>query len=266
FLLSKAESGKLEAEEKEPRLSSFSLQPSSFVLLLILIGALLVLAPEFIYLRDQFGWRMNTIFKFYYQAWLMWSLAAAFGAAVMLQSLRRVWNWLYSIGLIILLFAALTYPTLSLLNKTNNFHPPFGLTLDGAAHLDREYPEDAKAIRWLQTAPYGVIAEATTPTASYSDYAHISTYTGLPAVLGWPMHESQWRGGYAEQGTRMDDLQRLYETNDWSVAQAILTQYNVRYVYVGTLERNTYRVNETKFQRFLRPVYQLGNVTIYEVP
>lgn len=263
----------MKAEENDPHLSSFDLRPStfnlnpsSFVLLLILLAALLVLAPEFFYLRDQFGWRMNTIFKFYYQAWLMWSLAAAFGAAVMLQSLRRVWNWLYSIGLIILLFAALTYPTLSLLNKTNNFHPPFGLTLDGAAHLDREYPEDAKAIRWLQTAPYGVIAEATTPTASYSDYAHISTYTGLPAVLGWPMHESQWRGGYAEQGTRMDDLQRLYETNDWSVAQAILTQYNVRYVYVGTLERNTYRVNETKFQRFLRPVYQLGNVTIYEVP
>ncbi len=243
-----------------------AISPHPFVLLLILLAALLVLAPEFIYLRDQFGWRMNTIFKFYYQAWLMWSLAAAFGAAVMLQSLRRVWNWLYSIGLIILLFAALTYPTLSLLNKTNNFHPPFGLTLDGAAHLDREYPEDAKAILWLQTAPYGVIAEATTPTASYSDYAHISTYTGLPAVLGWPMHEAQWRGGYAEQGTRMDDLQRLYETNDWSVAQAILTQYNIRYVYVGTLERNTYRVNETKFQRFLRPVYQLGNVTIYEVP
>ncbi|MBA4379994.1 MAG: hypothetical protein C0393_04800 [Anaerolinea sp.] len=279
--LSKAEGGRpalskvegMKAEENDPHLSSldlrpstFNLHPSSFVLLLILLGALLVLAPEFVYLRDQFGWRMNTIFKFYYQAWLMWSLAAAFGAAVMLQRLRRVWNWLYSIGLIILLFAALTYPTLSLLNKTNNFHPPFGLTLDGAAHLDRQYPEDAKAIRWLQTAPYGVIVEATTPTASYSDYAHISTYTGLPAVLGWPMHESQWRGGYAEQGTRMDDLQRLYETNDWSVAQAILTQYNVRYVYVGTLERNTYRVNETKFQRFLRPVYQLGSVTIYEVP
>ncbi len=256
----------MKAEDEDPYNSSFILHPSSFVLLLILLGALLVLAPEFVYLRDQFGWRMNTIFKFYYQAWLMWSLAAAFGAAVMLQRLRRVWNWLYSIGLVLLLFAALTYPTLSLLNKTNNFQPPFGLTLDGAAHLDRQYPEDAKAIRWLQTAPYGVIAEATTPTASYSDYAHISTYTGLPAVLGWPMHESQWRDGYAEQGTRMDDIQRLYETSDWNTAQAILTQYNVRYVYVGTLERNTYRVNETKFQRFLRPVYQNGSVTIYEVP
>jgi YYY domain-containing protein len=246
-------------------------QPSAighqpFVLLLILLGALLVLAPEFVYLRDQFGWRMNTIFKFYYQAWLLWSLAAAFGVAVTLTGLRRVWNWLYSIGLVILLFAALTYPTLSLLTKTNDFHPPFGWTLDGAAHLDREYSEDADAIRWLQTAPYGVIVEATTPTASYSDYAHISTYTGLPTVLGWPMHEGQWRGGYAEQGTRMDDIQRLYETNDWTVAQAILSQYHIHYVYVGTLERSAYRVSEAKFQRFLHPVYQNGNVTIYEVP
>ncbi len=241
-------------------------QPSHFILLLIFLGSLLVLVPEFVFLRDQFGWRMNTIFKFYYQAWLMWSIAAAFGAAVMLQSLRRVWNWLYRIGLVMLLCAALTYPTLSLLAKTNNFHPPLGFTLDGAAHLDRAYPEDAKAIRWLQTAPYGVIAEATTPTASYSDYAHISTYTGLPAVLGWPMHEGQWRGGYAEQGTRLDDIQRLYETHDWNIAQAILSQYHVRYVYVGTLERSTYRVNETKFKQFLQPVYQLGNVTIYEVP
>jgi len=256
----------MEAEEKEPRLSSFILQPSSFVLLLILLGALLVLAPEFVYLRDQFGWRMNTIFKFYYQAWSLWSLAAAFGAALMLTNLRRLWNWLYSIGLVLLLFAALTYPTLSLLTKTNDFHPPFGWTLDGAAHLDREYSEDADAIRWLQTAPYGVIVEATTSTASYSDYAHISTYTGLPTVLGWPMHEGQWRGGYDEQGTRMDDIQRLYETNDWTVAQAILSQYQVRYVYIGTLERVAYRLNETKFQRFLHPVYQNGNVTIYEVP
>jgi len=241
-------------------------KPSDFILLLILLGALLVLAPEFVYLRDQFGWRMNTIFKFYYQAWSLWSLAAAFGAALMLTNLRRLWNWLYSIGLVLLLFAALTYPTLSLLTKTNDFHPPFGWTLDGAAHLDREYSQDADAIRWLQTAPYGVIVEATTPTASYSDYAHISTYTGLPTVLGWPMHEGQWRGGYDEQGTRMDDIQRLYETNDWNTAQAILSQYQVRYVYVGTLERVAYRLNETKFQRFLHPVYQKGNVTIYEVP
>ncbi len=36
---------------------------SLFAILLILLASLLVLAPEFVYLRDQFGDRMNTIFK-----------------------------------------------------------------------------------------------------------------------------------------------------------------------------------------------------------
>ena len=35
--------------------------------------------PEFLYLKDNFGVRINTVFKFYYQAWALWSLAAAYG-------------------------------------------------------------------------------------------------------------------------------------------------------------------------------------------
>ena len=57
---------------------------------------------------------------------------------------------------------------------------------------------------------YGVILEATKPDASYTEYARISTYSGLPTVLGWPMHEAQWRGTYDPQGTRQDDIRRLY--------------------------------------------------------
>jgi uncharacterized membrane protein len=40
----------------------------------------------------------------------------------------------------------------------------------------------------------------------------------------------------------------------------------VRYVFVGTLERNTYPVKQAKFDRFLEPVFSQGGVTIYEVP
>ena len=49
-----------------------------FALLLIGMGMALAFAAEFFYLRDNFGVRINTVFKFYYQVWALWSIAAAF--------------------------------------------------------------------------------------------------------------------------------------------------------------------------------------------
>lgn len=51
---------------------------SGFALLLIGAGAALTLLPDYIYVADNFGTRMNTIFKFYYQAWVMWAIACAY--------------------------------------------------------------------------------------------------------------------------------------------------------------------------------------------
>src|SRR5262249_37710343 len=61
---------------------------TTFVLLLIILGALLVLGPDFLYLSDNFGYRINTVFKFYYQAWILLSLASAYAVAVLLRRLR----------------------------------------------------------------------------------------------------------------------------------------------------------------------------------
>ncbi len=71
---------------------------TGFALLLVLFGGLLVTGPEFFFLRDQFGNRMNTIFKFYYQAWLMWGVVAAFGSAVLVRELSFTKAWLYKIS------------------------------------------------------------------------------------------------------------------------------------------------------------------------
>jgi YYY domain-containing protein len=236
---------------------------SSFVLLMSALGSLLILGPEFLYLRDNFGYRINTIFKFYYQAWIVLSLAAAYASIVLLRSLRGVANVAFSIVFVMVLIAGLTYPTLSLLNKTNNFNPPFGFTLDDFDRVQRENPEEAAAIQWLRSAPDGVVAEAV--GGAYSNYARISVYTGLPTVLGWGNHEGQWRD-YALQGSRAQDIEALYTTNDWTTTQDIINRYNIRYVFVGNLERSTYNVNEEKFNRFLKPVFQQGSVTIYEAP
>jgi len=50
-----------------------------FIVLLVLWGVLLVFLPEFVYLLDNSGKRTNTIFKFFYQNWILWSLTGAFG-------------------------------------------------------------------------------------------------------------------------------------------------------------------------------------------
>ncbi len=240
---------------------------SSFVFLLIILGGLLVVTPEFIFLRDVFGSRLNTVFKFYYQAWLLWSLAAAFGVAVLLRELRGLWSRLFLGGLLVLLAMALTYPALAIPNKTNNFEPDLGWTLDDFARIERYNPDQAAATLWLRSASYGTIAEAVPDAGgSYTNYARISEYTGLPAVLGWVGHEDQWRGSRAPQGTRQADLATLYTTPNWQTAQQIIQRYGIKYIYVGDLERSTYNVQESKFQRNLVTAFKQGNVTIYEVP
>ncbi len=251
------------AEYESVNLSS----PNSndFIFLLILMGGLLVLFTEFFYLRDLFGSRMNTIFKFYYQTWIFWGLAAAFGTAILLKELRQVWAVAFRIGLALLLIAALLYPLLSLWNKTNGFNPISGLTLDGAAYLETEIQEDMAGIRWLEDAQDGVVVEAVGP--QYSQYARVATLSGQPNVLGWAGHESQWRGGRKEIGTREEDIETIYRANSWEDTKQLLDMYNVRYVFIGTLERRTYRVNESKFEQFLgEPVFKLGQVSIYQVP
>jgi YYY domain-containing protein len=261
-------SGKTQASLEETGSNrSISINDSvhDFVFILILMGGLLVLFVEFFYLRDQFGSRMNTIFKFFYQTWIFWGLAAAFGTAVLLKRLQGIWNILFRIGFGLLLLAALTYPLLSLWNKTSGFKPSAGYTLDGTAYLDRNVPDDMAAIRWLENAGEGVVVEAIGP--QYSEYARVATNSGQSNVLGWVGHESQWRGGREEIGTREEDIAAIYSTNDWQQTKLLLDMYGVRYLVIGDLERRTYRVNEAKFQRFLgQPVFQSGQTLVYEIP
>jgi uncharacterized membrane protein len=149
------------------------------------------------------------------------------------------------------------------MTKTNNFKPAFGYTLNDFENMKRGNPDEAAAVEFLLNAPDGVIAEAVGD--GYSAYGRISMLTGLQTVLGWPGHESQWRGSWEPQGTRRDDILKLYTTLNWEEAQAIIQAYNIRYIYIGLLERTSMPISEEKFSLHLKPIFQQGNVTIYEV-
>lgn len=237
---------------------------SRFILLLLALGTILILSPEFVYLRDQFGYRINTVFKFYYQAWILLSIVASFSIAVLFQSLHKFANVAFRILIGIIIFCGLLYPTFGLITKTNNFKPVFGFSLNDFDRFARENPEDAAAVEFLLNAPNGIIAEAIGD--GYSAYGRISMLTGLQTVLGWPGHEAQWRGSFDPQGSRRDDIEILYTTSNWEEAQGIIQKYNIRYIYVGLLERNSMPINEEKFFIHLNPIFQQGNTIIYEVP
>ena len=227
-----------------------------FPLLLVAWGALLVQVPNFVYLWDNFGTRMNTVFKFYYQAWQLWAVAAAYALA-WLWARRRAWAWLG----VLAVAAGLVYPVLGLADRTAGLRPAQGWTLDGSAWLRRTDPDAWAAAQALQRAPLGTLAEAV--GGSYSEFARLSTYSGQPAVVGWLGHEGQWRGGYDEVGTRPDDMRTLYTTGSWDVARDILTRYGIRYVALGPLERRAYRAQPTLWDAHLRLWWQQGDWRIY---
>jgi YYY domain-containing protein len=252
--------------------SAVSGQPSSvvqlsaadlFALILIGVGLLLPLAVEFVYLRDLFGTRMNTVFKFYFQAWVLLALAAAYAASVALSRVHGLAGMAWRLGLTLLVLAGLVYPVLAIPSKTGNFggEP----TLDGMAWLKAAHPDDYAAIRWLQAnAPDGaVILEA--PGDSYSYTGRVSALTGLPTPLGWDFHEFQWRGSYDEPARRQPEIDILYNSVDPAQTLTLLDKYAITYIYVGRLERERYNPSGlAKFERLMDVVYRQGEVTIYQ--
>ncbi len=129
--------------------------------------------------------------------------------------------------------------------------------------MQRSRADDWAGIVWLQSAAPGVVLEKV--GGSYSSDNAASVFSGQPAVLGPMNHESQWRGGYQEIGSRETDIRMIYETRDWELAASLIRQYNVRYIFVGSAERSAYQVQEQKFDRYAVEVFQQGQTRIFQI-
>ncbi len=243
---------------------------TTFVLLIVFTAFLLTFGVEFVYLRDQFGTRMNTVFKFYFQTWTLLAIASAYAVFYLSQTLRGVARVAWFVGLAMFLGASLIYPTFALPNRTNDFRNPG--TLDGMAWVRDYNPSDYAAIQWLAAnAPRGAVTlEA--PGKEYSYDNRISMATGLPTVLGWAGHESQWRGGskqFKDDATGVDraaDVQRIYQTLDAKELLTLLDKYAIKFVVVGALEREQYGLAKSqidKFGKVMPLVFENGDVRIY---
>ncbi|NLG28025.1 MAG: hypothetical protein GX557_08945, partial [Chloroflexi bacterium] len=256
-----------DTERPAPRLPESVL----FALLLVLMGLALTVSVEFIFLRDTFGSRMNTVFKFYYQGWVLLGLASAFGAYYVAERLTRrrspgrwaavgVWGLLG----VLLVGTGLCYTVTAAVAKADGFSG--APTLDGTRYIAQWRADDYAAVQWLRAnAPEdAVMVEAT--GGQYTEYNWVSAHSGVPTLLGWGGHELQWRGSYDVPRIREPAIATIYQSTDAAETQRVIAAYGIDYVYVSRLERAKYQVSQAvmrKFDRMMTRVFEQGDVVIY---
>ena len=241
--------------------SRYSLVPVVFVVM----AMALAIGVDIFTVKDDIG-RMNTVFKFYLQAWVLLGIASAYFLWVLADARklslsgvrlgRGVWLGL----LTILVVGVMVYPILGTRDRNSTKFDMTGLGLDGMAYMESvTYQNDGtpltlkydlEAIEWMQENVEGspVIIEGLTDLYRWGN--RVSIYTGLPAVIGWDWHQRQQRVKYASSvSERRDEIDRFYDTPLRSSALKTLNKYQVKYVYIGELERAKYHsVGISKFK------------------
>jgi YYY domain-containing protein len=226
----------------------------------------ILIGTELIFIRDTFGSRMNTVFKFQYHAWLLFQVASGTALGLIWRAQRRlnVWRGLALVVSIIVLVPGLAYPLGATWTKSNGFRGD--PTLMGDRFLERGAPSDYRAIEWLRQNADGrpVVVEAV--GGDYSEHARVSTFSGLPTVIGWVGHELQWRGEQAEFGRRQQAVDAIYRATTLDELTRVAEMYRVRYVFFGTLERAKYGPDaQGRLDRLLPVAYSRSGTTIYRV-
>lgn len=252
-------------------------EPSvSFALLAVSLGYLLILGAELFFVHEaQAPARANTVFKLWYQAWLLESLGGAAGLAYLVSGwspsrvLRGPHRIAWGVVTSLVMLAALAYPLAGSFSRSNGFTGP--QTLDGLAYWQKIDPGSFAAANWLAENVQGtpVILEAEGPplAGTYSgEGGRISELSGIPTILGWSDHEWQERGNLQATQARSQAIRTIYTTTSIPQAENLLGQYGVRYVVVGLLERQVYGdAGMAKFAQLGDPVFSRPQITIYDL-
>ncbi len=206
---------------------------------LLIAGLMLTLIVEIVVIRGDIG-RMNTVFKFYLQAWTLLALGSAFAFYETIKYLsekgpknRLISGW--KVFLVLLLFSTSLFTITASIDKiTDRISHDTPLTLDGMLFMKHStYPEnevlmdlsqDYEAIRWMQENIEGTptIVEANLPEYRWGN--RYSIFTGLPGVVGWNWHQRQQRAINPSEWVteRVNDIEAFYTLDDKNNAEEFL--------------------------------------------
>jgi YYY domain-containing protein len=240
-----------------------------FILILMIAGVFISIFCEFFYILDALGSgnpsfiRLNTIFKFYLQNWILWSVSTGYVFFLLRDKIipGKVWG----ITAVILILMVSIYPLFATLGKSGGFAG--APDLNGETYVKKEHPQDYQAILWFRNLTgQPVVLQA--PGELYQWNTAITTFTGLPTVIGWAGHEINWRfPNRSEIDRRWTDVDMIYTSGDIREVEGLLKKYDVSYVYFGEAEANRFR-RQGIFDEYpgrFRKVFEYGDVVVYDV-
>ncbi|MQG75790.1 MAG: hypothetical protein FI703_00495 [SAR202 cluster bacterium] len=244
--------------------------PSVFTFGVLAVGVALLMGSELFYVVDVFNTRMNTMFKLYYQAWILLAVATPVAIYYWARTASRGGLWIRRAGVgwgVVLglgALGALYLPIGMAVTVGDSASGPY--TLDGAAFLSERSSSEHAAIEWLKRNADAVDGIVEAVGNDYTEYGRVSSFTGLPTVLNWAGHELQWRGSSELMDGRAEDVALVYQSGDVNLVEDVLARYDVRYVIFGPRERSTYQVQSLEhLSVLLTPVFSPEGFTIYEV-
>lgn len=238
-----------------------------FIFLLIILSTILLIVPEFLYIKDIYPlhYRANTMFKLSYEAFIMLSFSSGYILIKIISNisnkLRLIMFFTISLILVSLVISYSYFAIFSFYRDLTSYQ-----SLNGTVYLSRSHADDYKLINWINKNIKGqpVVLEANGD--SYTDYGRISVNTGLPTVLGWSVHEWLWRGTYDIVSPRVEDVKKIYTSSDLSAVKLLINKYQIRYIVVSSLEKQKYtNINEENFKKIGKLIYKNNSVNFYEV-
>ncbi len=238
------------------------------VYLFFITSILILLFCELFYLKDLLSngeWqRMNTVFKFYYQFWVLssvWMIYFAYKIAERKNLFSKIFLFIF----FSILTINVSYVYWGVKQSIGDFSKK--PTLDGMRFIKESDPDEYSTILWIRDniSKQKVIAEK--PGVSFTKDSQISIFTGNLTPLGWFDHEWTWRS--KEVGKlfeRKADLEKFFLAKDVTTAETIAKKYQIDFIYLGKRERDEYRITiDSAIYKLGDIVFQKGNSELIKI-